>query len=138
MKVSNIIGAIVLGIVAFSLAEPFFIWFSHPMRGPAFVLVALMFVLIFATGYLDLGFGAGVVLTIVFLAITFSPFALTRCLNEAKERTIKQALANPERKNLEAYLDADNSLWALEPSELKFCRMQYDFVKPLKELVGFD
>jgi len=39
MNVSNIIGAILFGIVAFSLAEPFFIWFSHPMRGPAFVLL---------------------------------------------------------------------------------------------------
>jgi len=97
-----------------------------------------MFVLIYATGYLNLGFGAGIVLTIVFLAITASPFEVTKCLNEAKERTIKEALANPERKNLETYLDADNSLWTLEPSDLKFCRMQHDFVKPLKELVGFD
>ena len=124
-------------VFAFSVAEPFFIYMSNPLRGPALILIVLMFSLIFFTSYLDLGFAAGLVLTILFIAILSGPFTVAGCLTETKELSVKAAIENPEREKLKEYLKPENSLWDTEDSwDLEWCKMRHDVVREIKRLIG--
>ncbi|MBP07986.1 MAG: hypothetical protein CMH08_08920, partial [Marinovum sp.] len=68
---------------------------SNPMRSVTLMIILLMLTLIYITGYFDMGFAAGFVLTIIFIAILAQPYGVATCLNESKERSIKAALENP-------------------------------------------
>ena len=138
MNLNYVIGSIIFGIVAFFLAEPFLINISHPTRSVNFMITVLLLTLILIPGYFKMGFATGFVLTIVFIAIFAQPYGVANCLNKVKERSIKAAIENPERENWETYLNADNSLWDVEPAELKYCRMQNDLGFQLKKLIGYE
>ena len=138
MKKENIFYAFLFGIVAYVLAENFFIAMSNPNYALGFLLVAFALILILVTGVYDLGFLVGFVLTVAFLAIFAGPYSVASCLNESRERIIKAALENPKRENWETFLNADNSLWDVEPSELKFCRMRSDLGSQIKPYLGFE
>ena len=136
MKLYYTIGALVFGLIAVSLADPFFIYLTHPMRGIALLMIVFMMTLMWATSYFDLGVAAGFVLTLVFFTIWLQPFGVAQCLSDNKELSIKAAIANPDRENWETYLNSDNSLWDVDPSDLKFCRAQHDLFKQLKGVLG--
>ena len=129
-------GTVLFSVFAFSVAEPFFIYMSNPLRGPVLILLVLMFSLICFTSYLDLGFAAGLVLTILFIAILTGPFTVAGCLTETKELSVKAAIENPEREKLKEYLKAENSLWDTEqPSDLEWCKKRNDFGREVKRLI---
>ena len=84
-----------------------------------------------------MGFAAGLVLTILFIAIFTGPFSVAGCLTETKERSIKLAIENPEREQFKEYLKPENSLWDTEDSwDLEWCKMRHDFGKEIKRLIG--
>ena len=130
-------GTVIFSVFAFSVAEPFFIYMSNPMRGPILILLVLMFSLIIFTSYLDLGLGAGLVLTVLFIAIFAQPFSVAQCLTESKELSVKAAIENPEREKLKEYLKPENSLWDTEDSwDLEWCKKRHDVVKEVMRLIG--